>query len=145
MRQDGARFVLFIPRMAEAAWWARGLAYQHCYTAEDAGAAGTLVLTHEGRHLRQVLLEEPVGVHLRRLIAAKDAVVLLPPAIAAAPAPMLRPPMTCVEVVKATLGIGAPWIVTPRQLARHLLRRGGRRVGLANPEGEPDGRHVLEA
>ena len=145
MRQDGALFVLFIPRMREAAWWARGLAYQHCYTAQDAGAAGTLVLTHEGRHLRQALLEEPVGTHLRRLITAKDAMVVLPAPIGAPPAPMLRPPMTCVEVVKATLGLRAPWIVTPRQLARHLLRRGGRRIVPADTEGGPDGRHVLEA
>jgi hypothetical protein len=37
---------------------------------------------------------------------------------------VLRPPATCVEVVKAALGIVAWWVLTPRQLARWLLRRG---------------------
>ena len=36
--------------------------------------------------------------------------------------------ITCVTIVKATLGIGKWFILTPQQLRRHLLRIGGRSI-----------------
>ena len=39
--------------------------------------------------------------------------------------PWILSPLTCVEGVKAVLGIRSPWILTPWQLARHLRRRNG--------------------
>ncbi|MFO1129306.1 MAG: hypothetical protein U1E66_12840 [Rhodospirillales bacterium] len=46
--------------------------------------------------------------------------------VAAMPPPRCAPlrPFTCVEAVKRALGLRAPWIFTPRQLYRHLVRQG---------------------
>jgi hypothetical protein len=38
-------------------------------------------------------------------------------------------PLTCVAVVKRVLGVRAPWILTPRQLHRHLMRQKRRATG----------------
>ncbi len=38
--------------------------------------------------------------------------------------PAVLRPFTCVEAVKSVLGIHAPWVATPWQLYRHLLRTG---------------------
>lgn len=46
---------------------------------------------------------------------------------AGVPRPVAAPlrPFTCVEAVKRALGLHAPWVFTPHQLYRHLVRRGG--------------------
>lgn len=49
--------------------------------------------------------------------------------------PLMRGPMTCVGLMKAALGIRAPWIWTPHQLCVYLLRHGGTLI-----EREDDGR-----
>ena len=38
----------------------------------------------------------------------------------------LRGIITCVSIIKAVLGIGAWFVITPQQLRRHLLKIGGR-------------------
>ncbi|MFO1152109.1 MAG: hypothetical protein U1E42_00385 [Rhodospirillales bacterium] len=47
--------------------------------------------------------------------------------VARTPPPRCAPlrPFTCVEVVKRTLGLRAPWVFTPRQLHRHLIQIAG--------------------
>jgi len=36
---------------------------------------------------------------------------------------LLPEPTTCVTIAKRVLNISAPWIITPRQLHRHITRR----------------------
>lgn len=43
--------------------------------------------------------------------------------------PWVWAPVTCVEIVKACLGIRRFWLWTPRQLGRYLRRRHGRAGG----------------
>lgn len=38
--------------------------------------------------------------------------------------PVARGLITCVTVIKAALGIGAPWVLTPQQLHAYLRRHG---------------------
>mgnify|MGYP001146971656 CR=1 FL=1 len=42
--------------------------------------------------------------------------------------------LTCVSLVKSIIGIGAWWVWTPEQLARHLVRNGGELI----TQGESD-------
>lgn len=123
----GGPVVVFVPRMAEAAWWARPLHYQHCYLAQRQGRL-TQILHHEGLFLRVETAEEDIWRHLARMCAEKQAVAWVTQRRLRAARAMIRPPMTCVEVVKAALGIAAPWIFTPRQLERHLSRHGATRL-----------------
>lgn len=53
----------------------------------------------------------------RGFVVVETEVVVPPPVLA----PLRL--FTCVEVVKRTLGLRAPWVFTPRQLYRHLMAR----------------------
>lgn len=121
-------FVAFKPASAIArpVWWTRftHAGYRHCLVARQEGEAATLVLDHAGTRLRVDLVPVPIGAFLRGLqehAACWVLMVVLP--MAGAAVAWIRPPMSCVELVKAALGIRAWWIVTPRQLARYLRRR----------------------
>lgn len=127
MTDAASPVVIFVPTMAVPPWWARPLHYQHCYLAQPSGD-NTLVLHHEGLFLRTEILPESLGLHLHRMMRDKAVVAWTTRRRAIASRPMLRPPMTCVEVVKAALGIAAPWIFTPRQLERHLICHGATRA-----------------
>ena len=136
-------FVAFKPASAIAhpRWWTRALhaGYRHCLAARQEGENATLVLDHCGTRLRAELVPVPIGAFLRGLqdhAACWVLMVALP--MAGAAVAWLRPPMTCVELVKAALGIRACWIVTPRQLARHLRRRCGAVPILPLTHMEPD-------
>lgn len=131
-------FVAFkpAPAIAHPRWWTRALhaGYRHCLAARQEGDA-TLVLDHAGSRLRAELVPVPIGAFLRGLqehAACWVLMVALP--MAGAAFAWLRPPMTCVELVKAALGIRAWWIVTPRQLARHLRSHLGAVPVLPIPE-----------
>jgi hypothetical protein len=124
----GPVYVLFParPQDGRPEWWHRMLSpgWRHVFAAQSCLPANTLVLSHEGRHLRIGVAEEPIGAFIDRIAPDCRARVLslLPPPHA--PRSMLRPPMTCVESVKAWLGIAAPFVLTPRQLFHHLLAQG---------------------
>lgn len=125
-------FVLFqAPKAAPARWWHRLLTpgYRHVMMVRRQGPEHSITLEHTGSRLlvdhHDRPAEDLVLMYLRNEYAHLALVITrpLPP-----PAARLRPMMTCVEVVKATLGITSPWIVTPRQLARRLRLIGARPV-----------------
>jgi len=131
---QGAWFVVFPRRrigLARTAWWMRALrpGWRHCFAARPFAQA-TLVLEHAGTQLDVTLDPAPTGEVLRRCIEETDALVLLVPDRDVEPRAAMRGPMTCVEVVKATLGIRAPFVLTPRALFRHLRRHRGARLVL---------------
>jgi hypothetical protein len=117
------------PAMARLAWWQRPLAagFKHCFAFRAAGQDFTELVDHTGRFLNLTVLPCAADDFAAQLLAEGMTVHIVAPMPAAAQA-ILRGPMTCVEVVKAVLGIGAPWIITPRQLAAHLERRGAQRI-----------------
>lgn len=121
--------VVFPTRAAAGALppWAPLLGdWPHVFAIRPSLAGGTLLLNHEGRHLLAEhlavsvaeLAEEYRGKGMRLLSVASPVVPR---------GALLRGPMTCVEAVKAALGIRAPFVVTPRQLAQHLIARHGAR------------------
>jgi hypothetical protein len=125
-------FVVF-PRdaaLGRGAWWQRFLApgFRHVWACRAAGDGATLVLNHAGRVMQLGVEALPIGAFLRDRQAEQAAWVMAVAAPVQEPGPGLRMPMTCVEAVKAVLGLRAPWVLTPRQLARHLRRIGGRPV-----------------
>lgn len=122
--------------MTRTSWWVRFLrpGYRHCLACRPIGDAQTLVVNHTGRRLVVDLAPMNAGVFLRELMESAGAWVLAAQAEDEGPGgAMLRGPMTCVETVKAALGIRAPFVITPRQLARHLTRNGARPVLPAVP------------
>lgn len=135
-------FVLFPARGAPPAWWQRVLApgYRHCMAARADGPRRSLVVEHHGAAMVVQTVALPIAELVRDLQTALTALVLLvicPQGEGPAP---LRLPMTCVEAVKAALGLASPWVLTPRQLARHLRRRHGALIVLPRsdlPHTEP--------
>lgn len=124
-------FVVFVPRAAapRPRWWHRLLdaARVHVIAVWQAGPVA-LSLDHQGRHLAV----EPVGLGLTAEDTARglmwewqaEALRVVPPAVPRGAA--WRGPMTCVEAVKARLGLLDWRVVTPRQLRRALIRIGAR-------------------
>lgn len=109
-------------------WWHAFTApgYRHVFAWRADGEDGTLVVNSLHRELE--VIREPLGFAewTRRQVVERQVWALLVPPRAAPPPPYHPPlaPLTCVEVVKHALGIRAPWIWTPRQLARALRRHG---------------------
>lgn len=135
-----AWFVIFPRSTGPApAWWQRGLApgYRHCLAARADGATRSLVVEHFGAAMLVHSVALPIGALVRDLQQALVAQVLMVVRPDTEAPPRLRLPMTCTETVKAVLGLLAPWIVTPWQLARHLRRRHGARVVLPNSQFVP--------
>jgi hypothetical protein len=118
-------FVLFPACGGAPRWWQRLLhpGYRHCFAMREAGDGRTLLVNHAGAQLCIETLAQPLALALRarqRETTAWCLMVTLPPGFGPAP---WRPAMTCVEAVKAALGLHAFWVLTPRALARHLRRR----------------------
>lgn len=108
--------------------------YRHCVLVTDLPLGGALLLEHTGTELRLTQAEATAHqVVLRYLETGAALHAYLVPRRKARGEARLRPPMTCVEVVKAALGIDAPFILTPLQLARHLVRQGARDVAVRIP------------
>ncbi len=128
-------FVVFIPAagLERRAWWLRWLhpLYAHVLACRQAEDRATQIVDHRGRMLRVDAVPMPIGDFLRHLMADPAPAWIL--AVEAPTAPpsqaMLRGPLSCVEAVKALLGLRAPLVLTPRQLASHLrVHRGARPV-----------------
>jgi hypothetical protein len=108
-------------------WWDRWLmpGFQHVYVLVWDGACWLLV-DPQLSHVRVTILDqfepEPPTVWLRvpgaTIIEARPEVVE-----GRVRHPWIFGLLTCVEGVKAVLGIRRPWILTPWQLARHLRRQ----------------------
>lgn len=119
------------PRAVEhAPWWARLLApgYRHVLACRPAGEGRTLLVEQRGTHLAVEVLPMPAGAFVRGLLDAAQGWALLAEAAPGPARPRLRGPLTCVEACKALLGLRAPFVLTPRQLARFLRRRGAKPV-----------------
>lgn len=123
-------YVVFRPAPA-ARWWQRLLHAQRRHVValwEDHGV--TLALDHRGsvlhiEHVRSMTPEETA----RGLMAAWPGAEAMQVQVETpAAAPCLRPPLTCVEAVKALLGIRSWRIWTPHQLRRALIRQGAAAV-----------------
>lgn len=142
--QPGAAtwFVVFFPAagLERRACWLRWLhpAYAHVLACRPAENEATCIVDHRGRALRIDTLPMPVGAFLRHLMAQQAAPWILAVETPAAPPSqaMMRGPLSCVEAVKALLGLRAPLVLTPRQLARHLRVHLGARAVLPIPSQE---------
>jgi hypothetical protein len=111
-------------------WYLRRLhpAWRHCLLLRYAGPDCTLIAEHLGSYARVEFLNVSIGQCARNLQEQHGALILLVDETRPPPKAMMRGPMSCVEFVKALLGIGRPWIVTPHQLYRHLRRAGASHV-----------------
>ncbi|MBR0651355.1 hypothetical protein GXW78_16905 [Roseomonas terrae] len=112
-------------------WWYRFLApgYRHVIAMRGNGVGwSTIIIEHVGSRMIVDVRPDPVDEvvlwymqHNRITHALK---VRVPNPDDAPPVALLRPPMTCVEAVKAVLGLSAPRIIFPRQLAHRLRAMG---------------------
>jgi len=123
-------FVIFPirPRHPGAmSWLVRCLhpSWRHCFMARADGPDRTIAVDHGGQVMLAETFDVPIGEFLAWIGNHQSALVLIVPHQHPKRRARWRMPMTCVEVVKAGIGIAAPWIITPRQLARHLRRRCG--------------------
>lgn len=120
-----AWFVLFPGVASRPPRWRRLLApgYRHVLALREDGERRSLVIEHCGAVMQVQSVALPIGELVRDLQSALVATVLMVLTPPGEGPPRLRLPLTCVEAVKAAIGVWAPWIVTPRQLARHLRRR----------------------
>jgi hypothetical protein len=128
--QPEASFVVF-PAISAAPprGWLRWLTpgYRHCFVMRPSALdeQRSIIIEHAGAQLFHTEVPLPIGQAVRDMqarLCAAVLLVILPPAQGLR---RLRPPMTCVEATKAVLGLSAPFVLTPRQLARHLRRRHG--------------------
>lgn len=131
-------FILFPGQGPVVAWWHRLLrpGWRHCYAIRAITPELLLIIEHGGAAMRLEVVAQPIGSALRAAMAQRQALVL---AVPEPPGPALgyafRGPMTCVEVIKATLGIRAHAVITPRQLWRHLRRHHGALPVMPQPAG----------
>lgn len=100
-------------------------AWRHCYLARADGPDRTIAVEHGGQVMLAETFDVPVAEFIRFMGERQAALILFVPDQAPSRRPRWRGPMSCVEATKAAIGIAAPWIITPRQLARHLRRRCG--------------------
>lgn len=131
--QGGAplRDVWFVGFPADGAvrqlpWWGHLLrpGYRHVLAAQGIGGVVSLVVNPLGRFLDVQLAPVAIGELLADWHERLRAEVLQVRRIDAPHRPALRAPLTCVEVVKALLGVSDPRILTPYALREALLRRG---------------------
>ena len=110
--------------------WLRWLhpAFQHAFACRELAPEATLVVNQVGAAMQVQVAPMPVDAFIRGLAGDGGRIVLLDIRPAPGAVPFLRGPMTCVETVKALLGIRAWWIITPRQLYRRLRADGAKVV-----------------
>lgn len=122
--------VAFVPaaEVACGAWWSRVLDPQarHCFAFRAIAPDCTVVVNHSGRRL--VVQHLAMAAPDVARVCAVAGMTMLEVTAREQDAPALRGPMTCVEVVKALLGLRDWRVMTPRQLARRLVRNGARPV-----------------
>lgn len=115
-------------------WWHRLLApgYRHVIAMRAATNLQTLAVEHVGSRLVVELwpwqVEDTVLRYLQQGQVQHAMRIRVPGPDDVTHIPTLRPPMTCVEAVKAVLGMQAPLIVFPQQLARRLRAMGAQDV-----------------
>jgi hypothetical protein len=107
-------------------WYLRRLdaRWRHCLALRMVGPDATLIAEHIGSFTRLEIQPRKLGDAIRELQEKNAALILLVAEQRPEARAMMRGPLSCVEFVKALLGIRRPWIVTPRQLYRHLRRLG---------------------
>ena len=114
--------------MATRPWWCIPLGdWPHVWAVRAAADHCTLVVNCTGASLQAFSVPLPLETYLAALrdLATPPRIMHLPPWPEAQPGPGLRWPLTCVGVVKALLGVHAPFVQTPAALARHLTAQGG--------------------
>ena len=126
-------FVVFRPRAASAGlrWWQRLFTDRyraHVVALLPAGPARSLALVHGGSVLSAEWIDRSAEEVARGLMWAWDGEALRVRPRSAERRACLRPPMTCVELIKALLGVHDWRVWTPRQLRRALVRLGARPV-----------------
>jgi hypothetical protein len=111
-------------------WYLRRLdaRWRHCLALRMVGPDATLIAEHVGSYTRMEIQPRKLGDAIRELQEVNAALILLVEEQLPEARAMMRGPLSCVEFVKALLGIRRPWIVTPRQLYRHLRRLGASHV-----------------
>lgn len=124
-------FILFGDTMpARRPWWHHLLApgYRHVIAMRAVTNLQTLAVEHVGTRMVVELwpwqVEETVLRYLEMGQAQHALRIGVPGPDDVTSFPVLRPPMTCVEAVKAVLGLRAPLILFPQQLARRLRAMG---------------------
>ena len=125
-------WLLVFPRRAAAVrleWWARALGdWPHVWAARREDGHATLVVNARGRTLQVFVIPYPLETY-RAALAGMEVpprIMGLPMWPTPEPAPLIRAPLlSCVGVTKALLGLVAPAVQTPRQLAHHLAAQGG--------------------
>jgi hypothetical protein len=102
--------------------WLGGLrrGFRHCFVAlRESSAWVTCDPLKDRIELRALPI--PADFDLGRFYAERGHIVLhglTRPGLPRGPAVVV--PLTCVTVAKRLLGVRAPWVLTPRQLWRHL-------------------------
>jgi hypothetical protein len=108
-------------------WWRWFTApgYRHVCAWCPAGDGGTLFVDPLAGRLTVEYFPQPVEQVTRHFVDAGIWTLAFPGVL---PGPHRRPPLrplvTCTEVIKAAIGLRAWSVITPRQLARALRRRG---------------------
>ena len=130
---SGEVFLVFRPLAATdgARWWQRLLDRHrvHVLAILPLGPGRSLALNHAGTAMSVEPVEMDAEDTARGLMWSWQAEALRLPAPALPPArASLRGPLTCVEAVKALLGITSWRVLTPRQLRRAAIRMGARPV-----------------
>jgi hypothetical protein len=128
--------VAFVPagEVDRQSWWQSRLdaAHRHCFAFRAAPGGITQVVNHVGTAMTVELAPVDAAAAARRF-AAKGIRMLAAPAVTGEPRASLRPAMTCVEVVKALIGMRDWRVWTPRQLAERMMRSGAAVVVVPEP------------
>lgn len=123
------RFVVVFTEVERTHWWDRFLApgFRHCYVLVWDEVVWLYVDPAIGR-TRVLILDQYEPRHPREWIHDPDATLIEARADLddlRLRCPWIFGPITCVEGVKAVLGIRKFWLFTPLQLFRYLRRRHG--------------------
>jgi hypothetical protein len=124
--------------------------FRHCFVAL-VRRDRWLVLDSLKGHVETDMLPVPADFPLARFYRARGFRVVVPaPAPAPASTRLRLGPLTCVELTKRLVGLAAPAVLTPWQLYRALLTRGGREllvgaelVGTRTPMPGVDNRELI--
>jgi len=126
--------VVFVDRADSR--WLRGLraGFRHCFVALCDGAAWLACDALKDRLELSILPISP-EFDLAGFYAKRGHTVLLGTTRPNLPRrPLALTLLTCVTIAKRVLGVRAPWVVTPRQLCRHLQSDAHGFVTVAPPD-----------
>jgi hypothetical protein len=104
-------------------WWLRWLkpGFRHCFVLLG-GARHWVVIDPTAAFTDVGVWDRAAAPDLPRRLARLGLVLAPAPLRRDAIRPAAWAPFTCVEAVKRTLGLRAPWAMTPWGLYRHLTR-----------------------